>query len=357
MRIALSGLSALYAWRAIRSGLAPDATVGPHVDLPVPDPSPAQRWTPRAFDLGLIGLSGPFAEKSPLFVAVPEARLRIRTAGVTCATYTKLPEGAFVEIGDGICIACPELVYLEMGQQMSPMVQLLLGCELCGTYSRDPRDPRDGEVAFGLRPVTSPQKIAEFARGCGKIHGAAQSREALPHVLQNAWSPMETLTACLLTLNAGWLGYDLGPVTLNPRIEVDQDATRVPDILFDGTHLGVNYDGSAHLDERARLVDDKRRTRELLASGYAVLPMTSEDLSQRGGFDAFALQVMDFLERDEGRDLRMQRAFLARKRIQKERQELIWSLMPGERGRRISREQAEAVPEPPRAVIDAFIPL
>ncbi len=357
MRIALNGLSALRAWRAIRSGKAPKATVGARVNLPAPDPSPAQRWTPRAFDLGFLGLETPSGEKGPLAVAVPEARLRIRTAGVACTTYTKLPEGAFVEVGGGVALACPELVYLEMGAKMDPMVQLLLGCELCGTYGRDPDDPRNGEVTFGLEPLTTPERIADFSRGCGKIHSAAQSRDVLPRVIVNAWSPMEALAACLLTLDNGWLGYDLGPVALNPRVSTADDATRVPDILFDGTHLGINYDGSQHLEDRDRLVDDKRRTRELLAAGYTVLPMTSEDLSREGAFDALVLQLMDFLEREEGRNLARQRAFLAKRRVQRDRQKLIWSLMPGERGKQLSREKVDEKPAEPRAVVDAFLPM
>lgn len=186
MRIALNGLTALKAWRSIRSGKAARATIGKRASLAMPDPSPAQRWMPRCFDLGLLGLDDVPSKGHPIHVAVPEARLRIRTAGVTCTTYTKLPEHAFVEVGGGIQIACPELVFLEMGLQMTPIVQLLLGYELCGTYSRDPLDPRSGDVTYSLDPLTTPESIAAFARGCGRIHGAAQSREMLAHVLPNA---------------------------------------------------------------------------------------------------------------------------------------------------------------------------
>lgn len=356
MRIALNGLTALKAWRSIRFGKAAGAAIGQRASLAKPDPSPARCWTPRCFDLGLLGLDDALGKDHPLHVAVPEARLRIRTAGVVTTTYTKLPEGAFVEVGGGIQLACPELVFLEMGLQMTPIVQLLLGYELCGTYSRDPQDPRNGDVAYGLAPLTTPERIAAFAQGCGRIHGAAQSREMLGHVLPNAWSPMEALVAALLELDHGHLGYDLGPLELNPRVQTGEKSTRVPDILFTGTRLGINYDSSMHLDDRSRLVDDKRRTRELLSAGVSVLPMTSEDLSEKGGFDRLARQVMDFLEASEGRGVSRQRAFMARKRVQKERQELIWSLMPGDRGARISREAAGAEVAAPRKIVEVELP-
>lgn len=356
MRIALNGLTALKAWRSIRSGKAAGAIIGQRASLAKPDPSPAQRWTPRCFDLGLIGLDGAPSKDHPINIAVPEARLRVRTTGVASTTYTKLPEGAFVEVGGGIQIACPELVFLEMGLQMTPVVQLLLGYELCGTYSRDPQDPRNGDVVYGLEPLTTPERIAAFAQGCGRIHGAAQSREMLAHVLPNAWSPMEALVAALLELDHGHLGYDLGPLELNPRVQTGENSTRVPDILFTGTRLGINYDSSMHLDDRDRLVDDKRRTRELLSAGVYVLPMTSEDLSEKGGFDRLACQVMDFLEASEGHGVSRQRAFMARKRVQKERQKLIWSLMPGDRGVRISREAAGTEVATPQEIVEVELP-
>lgn len=47
MRIALNGLTALKAWRSIRSGKAAGAVIGQRASLAKPDPSPARRWTPR----------------------------------------------------------------------------------------------------------------------------------------------------------------------------------------------------------------------------------------------------------------------------------------------------------------------
>ena len=195
MRIALNGLTALKAWRSIRSGKAAGAVIGQRANLAKPDPSPARRWTPRCFDLGLLGLGDAPSKDRPLHVAVPEARLRIRTACVVTTTYTKLPEGAFVEVGGDIQLACPELVFLEMGLQMAPIVQLLLGYELCGTYSRDPQDPPQRRRSLrprapdhtrahlclcpGLRPHPWRRAVKRDARPCAPqrmvTHGSAGS--------------------------------------------------------------------------------------------------------------------------------------------------------------------------------------
>ena len=72
--------------------------------------------------------------------------------------------------------------------------------------------------------------------------------------------------------------------------------------------------------------------------------------------DRLARQVMDFLEASEGRGVSRQRAFWARKRVQKERQELIWSLMPGNRGVRMSREAAGAEATEPWGIVEVELP-
>ena len=125
-----------------------------------------------------------------------------------------------------------------------------------------------------------------------------QSREALPYLLGNAWSPIEAIIAQMIVLNPCESGYGLGEIELNRRVGAAKKGSRVPDILFAGTHVGLNYDGGVHFGledvvaaagtegeraaiaaARAKIVGDKRRDRELLANGYAVLPVTSEDLS------------------------------------------------------------------------------
>ena len=71
MRIALNGLTALKAWRSIRSGKAARATIGKRASLAMPDPSPAQRWMPRCFDLGLLGLDDVPARATPFTLPFP----------------------------------------------------------------------------------------------------------------------------------------------------------------------------------------------------------------------------------------------------------------------------------------------
>lgn len=359
MQLALSGLTALRIWRAIRAGKLPGVRVGARIDLPAPDPAPANRWTQKAFDLAFLGINEPLDQNHPLHIAVPDAKLRIRTHGTACSVFTRIPTGSFVDVGHGVAIACPELVFAEMSAAMNRLVQLLLGYELCGGYSRDDADPREGEVTYSVDPLTTPEAIGAHLEGCRHMPRIWQSREVLPYLLGNAWSPIEAIIAQMIVLDPCESGYGLGDLVLNQRIGYGDGGSRVPGILFAGTHVGLNYDGGGHfgLDDviaaagtdrekevvakaRSKIVDDKRRDRELLVAGYSVIAVTSEDLYEPGGLDAVMAQVIELIERETGRELTEQRDFLNDERMASRRQRFLWSLLPGKRGLRILQQNA-----------------
>lgn len=49
-----------------------------------------------------------------------------------------LPEHSFVHGRDGVLIASPELLFLELSASYSSVELMKLGMELCGTYAIDP---------------------------------------------------------------------------------------------------------------------------------------------------------------------------------------------------------------------------
>lgn len=312
-----------------------------------------------AFDLSFLGFEPPSETRQPIHVAVPSGRQRIRTRGVRCSAYAALPDNAYVQVGHGVALACPELVFVELGAVMQPAVQLLAGLELCGGFSRNPVLPRDGDVTYGIAPATTPEHVGAFLAECRHVPGIDQSRRICERLCADAWSPTEALIAAMASLGPEDYGYDLGPVILNRRVVTQGGQTRVPDILLCGSHVGINYDGAVHLGledvaaaagtdrlgavmerVRGKAVDDRRRDRELIAAGYSVLPVTREDLYQPGRLDAVMDQVMMLVSRELGRSFAKHRAFLARPRIREERQRLVWWLLPGGRGAALLREAA-----------------
>ena len=379
MQLALCGVSALAALRAARQGLTGKKGVPENRTLLLP-PDPGlgrRRFTP-----GLLASTGIGSWRVPqgraLEVAVPNQRDRLQARGVACKVFSQpAMQRAFVTLGDGIQASSPELLFVEMAQVMPLLNLVLLGCELCGSFSRDPANPHDGDIAYWVDPVTSVERIRSFARQCTHVRGMVRANQALAYVMDNAWSPMEALVAVMAALPLDLGGYGLGPVVLNKRVPVSEAAvraSRVPDMLFaDGT-VGLNYDGEDHLDldkvvaavrrlkehagedtsqrqlssaledVRGKYVDDRRRDRELAAAGRLVFSVTKEDLVEKGGLDRLMILVLDALELDGHDKHRMTRAALRVKELVRMRQDLLWSAMPGSLGvqarRRLARRAA-----------------
>jgi len=329
MRASVVGPSALAILRAMRCGVLPGGIPADRVDMAAPDPSPRKRWTRTVLDriphIDLLTAGN----SRPLHVAVPTKSSRIWAEGVESVVLERrLPEKTFMPVGEGLFIPCPELLFLLMDRYMDPLSQLMLGLELCGSFSRDPVRPLDGDARLGIVPVASAEKIRTFA-DAATLRGHDQSRELAACLADNAWSPGEALVAAWAALPFLELGYGLGPIQLNDRIAAEGDLatfaakkSRVPDILLAGTKVGINYDGGGHLDlskvisaasalgsnpgdshtsvelneasraVRDKYVDDRRRDRELGAAGYQVFVATKEDLYEPGGLDRLMGQCM-----------------------------------------------------------------
>lgn len=367
MRLSVNKTSGLRLLRAARRDGVPVSER--RCDLASPDPSPNKRWTASIVPVSELALTEPPTSEHRLEVAVPSGPERLRASFFSSTVYAScLPSGAFVDLGEGIQVAGPELLFLEMTDLLSAPAHVMLGLELCGTFGRDPWRPRTGEVAFDLEPATSVERIREFVRSSRYFGDSAQrALERLDYVADNAWSPMEAVLAAMVALPVTECGYGLGRVTLNQRRDNDEflvergcPGSRVPDVEVLGTPLGFNYDGRAHLDlesvaeaaddgareaamasVREKYLDDLRRNRELMAHGLVVMPVTSEDLFHEGGCDALvyeALSLLDGLGRPTSKESwgALESASLTRAR-----QEALWSILPWSEAPRYAREMRD----------------
>ena len=372
MGVTYNKITALQIMRAMRSS---GVSAWQRTDLATPSLPSGLRWTRSRLSPDRFN-----GKKNPdkVYVAVPSAVSRLGRATTRSTVYgANLPASSMLSLPHGYALAGPELLFVEMGTLMPPLVQVLLGMELCGTFSRDSLDPRHGRITYGIPPVTSVASIELFIREAEGLPGLEQARRTIGIVRDNAWSPMEAVIAALAASPVSELGYGLGSVTLNPRMTQDLGLvslgvrqSRVPDMLFDGTCVGINYDGRGHLDlesiasiashtlpddisakrdldetvrnVRAKSVDDLRRDRELAAMGYVILPATSEDLFGRGALDALMAEVMLALEHFSPADMARQRLALQNDMLRRRRQHLVWSLLPWSEAEGFARESAAA---------------
>lgn len=345
-------------------------TFSQRCDLLAPDCAPYSSWTRGrlAHLLSPYGVS--FSGTAPLSVAVPRKGNRLQVKGVSNTICgVTVPEDSFVFVNDELAISGPELLFVEMADSMTEAEHLMFGHEICGSFARDPDDPINGEALMEIEPLTSVQRIREFIARARRLHGRERAAETLQLLSDNAWSPGESIVAAMASLPVVELGYDLGPLVLNQRVDTPdmyakmvEKESRVPDILFGDTGIGINYDGSGHLDldsivraslraayspddpfsrpmirkavagVRAKYVDDIRRNRELSVDGLLVLPVVKEDLYEPGGLDLVMFQIMSCIEARTGRDLSRRREELLSDLVRGRRQRLLMSLLPGSEG-------------------------
>lgn len=378
MRITFNKLTALHILRAWRSS-GRTLTADRH-SLETSAVAPGRYWTRRRINTCLesVGVSlSDMRGRVQVMVPRPGARIRSRTA-INTVYVRGLPANPTIELGSMVRIPCPELLFIELGTIMSPVMQLLAGLELCGRFSRDARDPRDGAVTYSIKPVTTADKIRSYVSAARDLAGLEQSRRVAEWLMDEAWSPQEALLNGLARMPLHELGYELGEMQLNPRfiargplLSMVDKRSRVPDSLVKDTNVGFNYDGGPHFGEdvpgasvtglldsnaadsmRKAVVADKRRDRDLLVQGLSVLPVTKEDFYEHGGIDRVMLQAMSLLERGGMGDFSKHRRVLGRPRLAEERQRLIWSLLPGRRGRELSQELARF--EPPEVTVEDY---
>lgn len=370
MGLTLHALTALRVIRSVRCGTVSGDLLR-RCDMPSQASTPTRSWTRKRISqkLAFLGEMADFSETRPLDTLVADKAARIRTKGVRCSYRTATyPNGAFIALRKDVKIGGPELTFVELAGVMDPAVHLLLGMELCGCFSRNALDPRNGDVTYKLEPVTTVEHLRTFAQEAHWIRGARQALVTIDRIVENAWSPMEAIIATLIALPAEELGYDLWPIALNPRKQLGAEfarlsdvQSRVPDIMFRATNVGLNYDGEDHFkllsiaqaavdadrhpedpkygkaledalaEARSHIVADKRRDRDLMTMGLTVFSATKEDLEERGGLDRLIGQVIEAIEAEGSRDLSAQRRMLKNQSRTEARQELIWSLMPGRR--------------------------
>ena len=330
MSVILSHNSALWAIRTLRSEGANLRAWSYHTKIARPSPWVGKRWTMREF--ASSGWRWPKPSKEcELHVLVP-SKQRVRMQHVrTHQCGCDLPSQSILWLNEYANVVCPELLFVQMAETLELGHLVMLGNELCGTFTRSTHDPVGGPVVDHVAPAATVESIKWYLEQVVGLRGAQRARLALLHVHDGAASVPEAKLATMYELPREECGYGMGPITLNKLVQVvkTQDPQklrkRFPDILFSFAPVGINYDGERdHLDlgglvrlartsaladnkdradanralskklgaTRDKAVDDMRRNREFLAKGLVILPATKEDVSGIGSLDNFTRQLL-----------------------------------------------------------------
>ena len=203
-----------------------------------------------------------------------------------------LPAGALLRLSPHVLIVSPELCFVQMAA-VFPFARLILaGCELCGAYAIV-----GGELP-GRTPLTSRAQLAAFIGLSEPISGIRAAQRAIPHVLDNAASPMEAKLALLLCLRHHLGGFGLPRPALNEPFKLSREACRIYphgncrcDLYWPHIHHDLEYQGLDYHADEPTITRDAARQQALRADGITVDVITYPQVADRAAFEVVALPL------------------------------------------------------------------
>lgn len=322
------------------------------------DHAPRSRWWRK-----VINELNPYLAidaRHPLCALVPtEARRSISPLVNTIICSGSLPVASFLtmelEGSDHIyALESPALSFLRMAQRLdratraaghhvlSPLQArtLLLdyGCELCGTYARDPMDPWYGPCTYRLKPMTTPAEILAFCQApeVARTRGVALARACATSIPAMAASPAEALLDIFFTTPPmlGGMGLPYSEVLVNATLPLTARERSLvhrtpltPDLRFPALNLVIEHQGSGHADP-SQYREDASRIQDYGALGLSVFTTSQSDLQTPAAFEAFLRRLVTWIAHVHGPDVTAPyQALLDDTRYRSARSDLVSTLM------------------------------
>lgn len=177
----------------------------------------------------------------------------------------------------------------SMNELEAQLRLIALACELCGSYARDPLDPRGGTCFFDepgqCNRFVGPDELRAALHDMQGSNGLVRARKAAAHALDFSGSPMETYLDLGLFLPPRLAGLSLHMPLLNQQLVVtDEVRNRLrhkslrPDMQWPEQHLlGEYYGDEEHSSKDAR-IEDKNRVQDYATAGYSPVLLMYDDV-------------------------------------------------------------------------------
>mgnify|MGYP000887667585 CR=1 FL=1 len=206
-----------------------------------------------------------------------------------------LPRNAVI-IVNGVEQAGPEMVFLQLANDLHIQDLILLGMQMCSH-----------KVGESLRAVTNTKKLAKFLNKTKWHRGHRKAMRALKYIKDGAANIEESFVYMRICLPHALGGYGFRDPVLNAQIEVKNKANTVvkeknfyPDFYFKYVKTGIEYDSfQTHSDAKSQSKDAVRAN---------VLAMQ--------GVKTISLKTEQFYNTDEFKDFILVHAPLFKRRIQ-----------------------------------------
>ena len=283
MPILLSHNSALERLRAVPPQL--DWARRTQQPISMADVNPTEKDL-ASLDISHLGLT-----QRPIHHLVSQRSKRRWGSGVKShvCSLDAIPSGLLYDLKDGCFAAGPELAFIQMASQTSLLGAVVLGYELCGSYSHFFRFAS----GFYERPhLTTKLSIGNALDRLKGLRGRTSARKALAWVQDGSASPMETVVSCMLNLPVSTGGFGLKRPVLNHSVTNDEAAQRITgtktckiDNAYPDALCGVEFDGK---DYHRDIEKDRKRREALSHLGWTIYVFNVDELTD---YDAIKAKV------------------------------------------------------------------
>ena len=202
-------------------------------------------------------------------------------------------QDSFFRIDDGLFVSSPEFCFLQMASLLPLAGLILLGYELCGTYSIPAAgDQNVPERGFNIRkPLTNTKRLGAFLDRMPGVKGHKKAVRALYYVLEGSASPMETKLSIFLTLPYKLGGFGFPRPELNWRVAPSKTDKRfsnkesyVLDLFWPSHDFAIEYDSTIFHTGQKQISDDLKKKNALAMMGITVVSVTKQQLYGIGEF-------------------------------------------------------------------------
>lgn len=226
-------------------------------------------------------------EVDPDDITVTEHDARFSNNGKKVhACELALPVGAIIS-RNGIMVASPELLFLELACQLSIHRLILLGLQLC---SHPPGIPSQA--------ITTRQKLKTLLMKTPGHRGHRKALRAVKYIENGSASIMESIAYMILTLPHSLGGYGLKGAVFNYEIKLKNEARLrlgqnrcFTDLYYKQAKLAVEYESFVYHNRPLELGKDMMRSAALERQGLEVMRLGTIQLYDRDACKDFAYNL------------------------------------------------------------------
>lgn len=281
MKIVLSHTTAQEYWRGVSANL-------------LAQPNPSQAFStggtaPREEQQLTIDSLSPYFCRPPIHLLVAKSLKANNTKAFTYhSRSTPLPVGSLAKIDKNTYVVSPELCLVQMASEIPFASLVALAYEFCGTYSI----LGTAHTKYQCRPITTTAKIQAYLSRIENTPGVKALRTALPYVLDNSASPMESALTIMLILPYRYGGYGFPKPQLNYLIHPNSHNINFLhknyyscDLYWENEKVAIEYDSDLYHTDPDQVYKDARRRTDLTGIDIAVFTVTAHQMRHLSEFD------------------------------------------------------------------------